>query len=235
MNAPFSRYTLTSESADLASRFKTEVPEFYRKRFNAAPAQLLPVILADQSDGLSFFYWGLFPGLVRNKSVSEKVITRRSEDILSKPLYKKILRTHRCLIPSDGFYLWKPLTKRTMIPYRVQVPSMGLFGMAGIWEESEDVSGQVQHTFSIISVPALGKAAELNDRMPLILGLEFEKKWLDTKSSEGEISALLESPVMPETDHYSVSPAIDDTSRDLPSMILPAPPADQFGNLTLFG
>ena len=235
MNPPFSRYTLTAEAVDIETRFRTAVPDFFRKRFNAAPAQLLPVILADQPQGLSFFYWGLFPALVGNRSVSEKVITRRAEDLLSKTLYRKVLRSHRCLVPADGFYLWKPLTRRTMIPYRVVVPSMGLFGLAGVWEEFEDERGDPQHTFSIVTIPANGKTMELGERMPLILSTEQEKVWVDMHAAEASVRAILETPANISTDHYTVSPAIEESGKDLPSMIHPAPPADQFGNLTLFG
>lgn len=234
MNPPFSQYTITAEPEDLRARFRIDVPEFYKKRYNAAPAQLLPVILAEQPEGLSFFYWGLFPGLNRNKTVSEKVITRRAEDMLIKPLYRKILGSHRCLIPADGFYIWKPLTRKAMVPYRVTFPSMGLVSFSAIWEEFEDDLGVQQHTFSVITVPAQGKSAELYERMPLVLSPASEERWLDLRTSESEIRRILEVTEIPPSDYYSVTPAIEDTSKDSPLMILPAPPADQFGNLTLF-
>jgi hypothetical protein len=34
--------------------------------------------------------------------------------------------------------------------------------------------------------------------------------------------------------NYPVSPMISNTAQDLASMIIPTPPADQHGNLTLF-
>ncbi|MFM7328757.1 MAG: SOS response-associated peptidase, partial [Bacteroidota bacterium] len=156
------------------------------------------------------------------------------EDMLAKPIYRKILRSHRCLIPADGFYIWKPLTRRSMVPYRIILPAIGLVSFAAIWEEFEDDKGAQQHTFSIITIPAQGKAGDLYDRMPLIPSPEHEKKWLDLRATEAEINQILEGSELPQSDYYSVSPAIEDTSKDTPSMILPAPPADQFGNLTLF-
>jgi len=235
MSHPFGQYTLTATPEALGARFKTMVPEWYRQRYNACPAQLLPVVLSEQPGGLSYFYWGLSPERSRNKTVSEKIYCRKAEDLLIKPLYKKVIRTHRCLIPADGFYLWKPLTKKTSVPYRVTIPAFGLFGFAGLWEEFEDEKGEVRHTFTIITVAATGKVSELHERIPLILPPALEEVWLSPSSGEDDIRVILETTTDWEPEVYSVSPAIEDAGLDLPSMILPAPASDQFGNLTLFG
>jgi len=70
--------------------------------------------------------------------------------------------------------------------------------------------------------------------MPAILTREAEKAWLDNSTNETTLLDLLTPYPATAMDHYPVSPAISDPSADLPSMILPTPPADQHGNLTLF-
>lgn len=228
------RYTLTAERQDLISRFAADLGEHYKPRFNAAPAQLLPILTSNAPQGFSWFYWGLAPERSRNKSVSERILNRKVEDLLSKSAHRKSLFKHRCLIPADGFYFWKALGKKTLVPYRVVLSHRAAFGMAGIWEEFENELGETQHTFSLITTAAPSSMAGSLDRIPFLLSEEQERTWLHA-SSETEVEGVLRSFQEFSFEQYSVSPSIEQDSKDLPSMVMPTPPADQFGNLTLFG
>lgn len=228
------RYTLTVERQDIVNRFTADLGEHYRPRFNAAPAQLLPILTSNAPQGFSWFYWGLSPERSRNKSVSERIVNRKVEDILHKPAHRKSLIKHRCLIPADGFYFWKALGRRTLVPYRVVLSNKSLFGIAGVWEEFETEGGETQHTFSMITISAPSSMAGSVERIPFILSEEQEHSWLHCET-DNELEQILRSIQEHSLDQYSVSPAIEQDSKDLPSMVLPTPPADQFGNLTLFG
>lgn len=228
------RYTLTGSRDELIQRFTADMGEHYTPRFNAAPSQLLPVLTSNASKGFSWFYWGLSPERSRNKSVSERILNRKASDILSKPAYRKSLAKHRCLIPADGYYFWKQIGKKTMVPYRAVVTGRPLFGIAGVWEEFETESDETHHTFTMITAPSDAGQAGQPEHMPFILTPDQEEIWLST-SEESELDKILKTLPSLTMEHYSVSPAIEQVSRDLPSMILPTPPADQFGNLTLFG
>lgn len=228
------RYTLTAGQEDVISRFTAELGDHYKPRFNAAPAQLLPVLTSEAPQGFSWFYWGLSPDRSRNKSISERILNRRAEDILSKPAHRKSLVKHRCLIPADGFYFWKQLGKKTLVPYRVVLASRSLFGMAGIWEEFENEMGETQHTFSLITAAAPSSMIGSLERMPFLLNNDQERIWLHS-TSDKEIENVLRSSPEFALEQYSVSPAIEQENKDLPSMVIHTPPADQFGNLTLFG
>lgn len=228
------RYTLTGSREEVSKRFAAELNEHYKPRFNAAPSQLLPVLTSDAPKGFSWFYWGLSPERSRNKSISERILNRKAEDLMNKPAYRKSLKKHRCLIPADGYYFWKALGKKTMVPYRVVLSGRPLFGIAGIWEEFETETGEHHHTFSMITTISSEMTSGQGDRIPLMLSPEQEQIWLHS-NSEAEFELILTSIKDFPLEQYSVSPAIEQDSRDLPSMILPTPPADQFGNLTLFG
>jgi len=228
------RYTLTCSREAISERFTADLSDHYNPRYNAAPSQLLPVLTSDAPKGFSWFYWGLSPERSRNKSISERIINRKAEEIPAKPAYRKSLMNHRCLIPADGYYFWKHLGKKTMVPYRVVLTGRPLFGIAGIWEEFETEAGEIHHTFSMITTAAASVSADQTDRMPLLLTPEEEQLWLHTRS-ETELESILSKAAEFSMEQYSVSPAIEQDTRDVPSMILPTPPADQFGNLTLFG
>lgn len=227
------RYSLTASAAEVAERFSADVPEFYKPRYNAAPTQLLPVITSADPQGLSLFYWGRPPQFARNKSLSERIVNLRQENIMERPVVKKALMKYRCIIPADGFYAWKKLGKKTAIPYRF-TSTEKLFSFAGLWEEFEDEGGAMVHTFAIITMPANDAVNKIADRMPMILDRRLEAIWLSPVSSESTLlNALIPYPSDKLT-LYPVSPRINELNLDVPSLIIPTPPADQHGNLTLF-
>lgn len=228
------RYSITASADELCERFECEMPMLYQPFFNACPTRLLPVITNTHLSGFSVFYWGTSPEWSKNKTLSEKIINVRNEMFQEKPMLRKMLMRARCLIPADGFYCWKKVGKKSMIPYRFVLSKQGVFSMAGIWEEYEDTDGNEFHTFTIITVPANSLVEHVAARMPAVLQPGEEKAWLSPDTNEEQLLALLRPYAATDMNVYSVSPLINDINKDVPSMIRPSPPADQFGNLTLF-
>ena len=228
------RYSITASSSDVSERFSVDVPEFYKAHYNASPTHLLPVITSTTPEGLSLFYWGTAPEWAKNKTVSEKIINLHAEDFSEKPTLKKALRKQRCIIPADGFYGWKKVGKKTNIPYRFVLKASGLFSFPGLWEEFEDTDGNQIQTFTIITSAANNVVNTIQDRMPVILNREAEMRWLDMESAEEKLLKILHSSDARELNFYPVSPRISQQDVDVPSLIVPTPPSDQHGNLTLF-
>ena len=228
------RYSITASSKKVHERFSVDVPDSYVPRFNAAPTQLLPVITSSAPQGISTFYWGTLPAWSKNKTPGEKVINVHAESLFEKPALKRALAKNRCVVPADSFYAWKKVGKKITIPYRFTASSDDLFSFAAIWEEFEDEDGHEVHTFMVITAMANEQVKQVHDRMPVILNRENEKAWLDSKSEESKLLALLTVDSGIALTLYPVSPSINAISNDVPSLIMPVPPTDQFGNLTLF-
>lgn len=229
------RYTLVKPAKEISERFGVEVGKQYQPRYNAAPTQLMPVITADASEGLSWFHWGLVPAWSKDKAVSQKLINARAETIDEKASFRNALKRRRCLVPADGFYEWKSVGKKSRVPYRITLLQEELFAFAGLWEEYEDDEGQMIHTFTIITTEANPALQSLHGRMPVILSKKAEKDWLNLQLEQEELKALLTPYPASKTRLYTVSSQVNNASQDAPSMIAPAPAADQFGNYTLFG
>jgi putative SOS response-associated peptidase YedK len=228
------RYSITATAAQLAERFSIDVPEYYKSRYNAAPMQLLPVITSSSPNGLSLFYWGTSPEWSKNKMPSEKNINTRTESLDDKPAIKRAMMKTRCIIPADGFYAWKKVGKKTSIPYRFVFINREPFSFAGLWEEFEDTDGNEIQTFNIITAPSNALVNAVHDRMPVILTRQSEKIWLNAASEEADLLKCLEGSPSAQMSYYPVSPAIGNMDKDVESLIIPTPPADQHGNLTLF-
>lgn len=226
------RYSLSAEADVVAQRFSVDPTPGYEPVFNGAPTHLLPVMTQESPNGMSFFYWGLPPVWAKDKPLGERLINTPAEQIAEKAALRKKLRGHRCLIPADGFYLWKRIGKKAAVPYRFTLPDKGLFALAGFWEEYEDENNVPHHTFSLITTEGTSAVAGFSTRMPALLAPEAESDWLKSESEELALSLLV--PYPGELVHYSVSTLVNDPSRNDKRVILPAPAADQFGNLTLF-
>lgn len=229
------RYSLSKSKIELEERFKAEMLADFKPRYNIAPTQLVPVITSDAPKGFSFFYWGITPDFGQNKPVAQKLINAKAETVHEKISFKNTFQRRRCLIPTDGFFEWKRLGKKTKIPYRFTLREEEIFSFAGIWEEYETVTGEIQHTFLILTTSPNEVVADVHDRMPLILSRESEKKWLDKYSSETELLNLLKPYPAELMLHYTVSPLVNSVQNDSPGIIRRTSPMDQFGNYTLFG
>lgn len=229
------RYSLSKSKIDLEERFQAKMLADFKPRFNIAPTQLVPVITSDSPKGFSFFYWGITPDFGQNKPVAQKLINAKAETVHEKISFKSSFQKRRCLIPADGFFEWKKLGKKTKIPHRFTLREEELFSFAGIWEEYESMSGEIKHTFLILTTPPNELVEEVHDRMPVILTRENEKKWLDKYTGEKELQTMLQTFPAELMLSYPVSPLVNSVQNDSPGIIRRTSPMDQFGNYTLFG
>ena len=229
------RYTLVKPAKEVSERFGVEVGKPYQPRYNAAPTQLMPVITSDSPEGLSWFHWGLVPAWSKDKAVSLKLINARAETLEEKASFRNALKRRRCLVPADGFYEWKPVGKKSKVPYRITLLQEELFAFAGLWEEYEDEEGNMVHTFTIVTTDANASLQSLHGRMPVILTKQAEKEWLNPELEVEQLKELLQPYPANKTRFYTVSSQVNNATLDAPSLIQPAPAADQFGNYTLFG
>lgn len=228
------RYSLTASASALAERFSVEVPEHYKPRYNAAPVQLLPAITSSGRQGISWFYWGRPPHFARNKNLGEKIINLSVDTLKEKPMLQKTLLQHRCIVPADGFYGWKKVGKKLSIPHRFTATDQKLFSFAGLWEEFEDEDDSMVHAFTLITTQSNSYIHSVTERMPVILTKTMEDDWLDTKTTDRNLLALLQAYPAVKMSMYTVSPRINNPAIDHASLIIPAPASDQHGNLTLF-
>lgn len=227
------RYSIAATASDLSVAMGVDPYGFDRPVFNAFPASLLPVVIQN-SKGFSHFFWGLTPQWAKNKSIGEKLINVRVENILERASTRKALMRARCAVPADGFYVWKRLSKKSMVPYRVLLKSKSAFAMAGLWEEYENESDERFYTFKIITCAPNATVFPLHDRMPAILNAGQQAAWLHPDSTEQQLLDALRPFPSEDMDSYAVSPRIQKNQPYDSTLINPEHPTDQHGNLTLF-
>ncbi len=228
------RYTIHSNAEELSSRFDIEIDDYYLPSYNAAPTQKLPIIVNKAKNGISYLHWGTNTQWSNNKSISKKLVSAPVGDLLTKTILKSALQNKRCIIPVTGFYLWKQVSKKSKRPYYFKIDSLDIFGIAGIWEEFEDLDGNTNHTFKIITIKNELKEDGFGDELPLILNEASEKLWLSDAFSPNDTSEILSLKLETTFNYYIVSPHISDIKINNSNLILAQPPVDQLGNFTLF-
>lgn len=229
------RYTIYSVSEEISKRFGIQDEESLEAEYNAAPTKKLPVIVNIAKEGLSFVYWGTIEKWSNKKSISSKLINAPIDELLKKATLKAALQSRRCIIPANGFYLWKTVGKKSKRPYYFKLNDNALFGMAGLWEEYDDLDGKMLHTFKIITTENKLGITEFGEEMPAILSKEDEQNWLKAGLLQDELIDMIKPlDSISNISLHPVSPFINNIDYNFPEMINIQPSIDQKGNYTLF-
>ena len=160
------RYVL-QQPERLKKRFNASNSVDVRPNYNAAPGQLMPVIVKNSPNRIALMKWGLVPSWAKDPKIGYKMINARSEGIQDKPSFRHAIKAQRCIVPSSGYYEWKKEGK-DKVPYLFRLISEDIFGFAGLYEHWHGDHGNELETFTIITTSPNELAAIVHDRMPVI-------------------------------------------------------------------
>jgi len=156
-----------------------------------APTEPIAVVIAREfSHGAKrrfrLMRWGFLPGFVKDPASFPLLINARAESLLEKPSFRAAFRRRRCLIPADGYYVW-----RDKQAFLVRAADDGPLAFAGLYETYLDASGGEIDTACIVTTGANAALAPLNDRMPVIVPHRAIESWLDHEAPLDAAAALL--------------------------------------------
>jgi putative SOS response-associated peptidase YedK len=151
-----------------------EIPDNY----NVSPGNHMPVIVrGSQSHALEFMIWGLIPSWSKTPDSALKLINARREGLLEKPIWKRLVKSKRCIVPARGFYEWRTENGKK-IPYYITPKQGSVFSFAGLWDEWHDEHGTLLMTYSIITTTPNKEMSKIHKRMPAILSKKQLDVWL---------------------------------------------------------
>lgn len=243
------RYGVRVNFKTLAKLLRAEpvTDEEWGPDFNVAPTDLAPVILppaaseagatgtADASAAgaplrLDLFRWGLVPFWAKSPREGAKMINARGETLKSKPAFREALAERRLLVPASGWFEWTEAAPdaadKKPDPHWIHPPEVAaepeqlvLFG--GLWAKWKDqATGQTLRSFSIVTTEAADSTRVLHERMPLVLGPEAQRAWLDPTTPPDVIQGLL-VPYPGPLRHRRVAKAVNNVRADGPELIEP--------------
>ncbi|MER3485794.1 MAG: hypothetical protein C4345_07375, partial [Chloroflexota bacterium] len=123
--------------------------------------------------------------------------------------------------PANGFYEWQQRNGRKQ-PFYVTLKDGSLFAMAGLYDEFVAPSGEPVASYTIITTAPNRLVATLHDRMPAILLPSDEDEWLSPEVTDRhQVERLLQPFPAELMVMWPVSPAVNNTRHDDPSLIEP--------------
>ncbi len=218
------RYVVVSKVEVIEKRFNVTVPELplnVLPSFNIGPGSLAPVITNDQPTKVQFFQFGLTPFWAKKKMY---LFNARAEGdgnkendpnytggkgIISKPSFKRAIRSQRCLVIADAF-IEGSTNEGLDKPYVVYLRNQKRpFAFAGIWEKWADPeSGEITNSFAIITTVSNSLLQMIpHHRSPVILSQSHERRWLKAEHLN-EITGMLEPFPSEEMNAYPIDKRI---------------------------
>jgi putative SOS response-associated peptidase YedK len=220
------RYAITLPPEAVRAYFAyVETPNF-PPRFNIAPTQPIPIVVAEPHSGgakrhFQLVRWGFLPGFVKDPKAFPLLINARAETLAEKPSYRAALKRRRCLVIADGFYEWRKVSHAggrgaaARRPYLIRRVSGEPMAFAGLYETWSDPSGGEIDTACIVTTTANTLLGRLHDRMPAIVEPRDASAWLDVDRVDAAKGLALVKP-SPESalELVEVGPSVNRAAND---------------------
>lgn len=231
------RYSISVPPQAIQKLFELEDVPDMPARYNVAPSQDVPVVReGPKGRELVFLRWGLIPFWSKDPKQGPTPINARADTAPEKPAFRGAFKSHRCLLPADGFFEWKPASgggKKQPVYFRMADDSP--FAFAGLWDRWEGPDGQVIQSCTLLTTEPNELVATVHDRMPVILPADAYGLWLDpTVKDPHAVQPLLRPYPAEAMKAYAVSTRVNSPRDDDPSLIEPAEPPAAPAQLKLF-
>jgi putative SOS response-associated peptidase YedK len=208
------RYTDDAEFSDIRVRFEIAKEQLFRvwqPSYNICPTHAPGFEqLFVRSDGKArsahLGRWWMIPGFWRKPLQSLPAsFNARADEMGSKPFWREPFRHSRCLVPATG---WREFTGPAghKQPHHFHLGRQ-LFAFAGLSTTWSSADGQQVESFAIVTTAPTVQAAEVHDRMPLVLSPDLERDWLDPMLDPNQVlAAACERAQSLEFDLYPSNP-----------------------------
>jgi putative SOS response-associated peptidase YedK len=194
----------------------------FKPRYNVAPTQRVPIIRLEEGALVgSDAKWGLVPVWAKDPAIGNKLINARGETVAEKPSFRSAFKSRRCLVPADGFYEWEKVGKGKQ-PWRFVRKDRKPFLFAGLWERwRPDQAADWLVSFTIITTTPNHVAEAVHERMPVILGEDTARTWIDPKADREQLQELIAPCPDDWLERYPIGSAVSSPANDRKEIIQP--------------
>lgn len=231
------RYVLIQKVEVIEKRFNVEAPEDfgYKPSYNIAPGSYAPVITNENQRQLQLFRFGMTPFWSKKPLL---LINARAEGdhnpeddpdysgakgIITKPSFRKPIRSQRCLVIADCFIEGTTREKLSK-PFAVYLmEGERPFAFAGIWDTWADPeTGEIIRSFAIITTVANELLRKIpHHRSPVILPRSLEQHWLNNDIPLSDVTGMLRPYPAEMMNAYPIDPAIKNPRANGPNLLKP--------------
>jgi putative SOS response-associated peptidase YedK len=231
------RYVLVQKVELIEKRFNVKAPEGfdYQPSYNIVPGSYAPVITNENPRQLELFRFGLTPFWSKKPLL---LINARAEGdhnpednpdysgakgIITKPSFRKPIRSQRCLVIADCFI--EGTTKEKLSkPYVVYLKEGGRpFAFAGIWDMwANPETGEIISSFAIVTTVANELLQRIpHHRSPVILPRSLEQHWINNEIPLSDVTGMLRPYPADLMNAYPIDPAIKNPRANGPHLLKP--------------
>jgi len=221
----FDQHTLPYRYAGYVDALLRPAPEEAPPRYNVAP-QSRAWIARTTREGereLTPLLWGLVSYWDDDPRTAVKPINARAEGATKRPMFRKLMEIHRCVVPVDGFYEWRK-TPAGKLPYYIRLARDEPLLLAGLWDRWKRGDAPAIESFAILTTPANPSIAALHDRMPAIIERGDLDTWLDRQTKDtAALQSLLKPCPMERLRGFPVSRRVNSADNEGADLIEPVP------------
>ena len=232
------RFALITPPVRLARYFQAVLDDVVEPErapsYNVAPTDPVVGITArtapetgEISRLLRGYRWGLIPSWAKDASSGSRLFNARSESVATKASFRTAFKSHRILIPADGFYEWRTVKAGSKQPHfftRADGQPMAFAGLSEWWRDRRTPDAAPIRSCTIITSSAGSDMDGIHDRMPVILDPSTFDIWLDpTNDDVAELRSLLRAPPAGTVLHHPVGQQVGNVRNNDPSLVEPVP------------
>lgn len=201
------RYVTVTKIKAIEKRFQVECKDSspFQMNTNVSHGEYAPVITNEKPDELQFFQFGFTPFWAKKQfyvvnargegdfNKEDEMAYSGAQGIIHKPMFRKAIRSQRCLVVADAF-LEGPKKEKLSKPYLVYLQNgKRPFAFAGIWDKwVNESTGEVINSFAVITTVANELMQRIgHHRSPVILPRTYEQAWLSNDLPLSEVTSML--------------------------------------------
>jgi putative SOS response-associated peptidase YedK len=198
------------------------VSNFTHPRYNISPGTKLVCIRREMGElKVGELYWGFSPAWAQGSLNHEEHANARIETVLEKITFRDAVKSHRCLVPIDGYYEWKTVGK-LKIPYYFKLSNGDPMILAGIWSSQFTTTGESKKSLCLLTTKPNREASEIHSRMPVILSSENQKIWISGQPLNlNALESIGATPTAGLLNVHRVSSEVNRVTTDKPELIKP--------------
>ena len=192
--------------------------------FNVAPTTLITAATCrDERASLELMRWGF---TMRGRNVIDDsraasrthtpVINARIETVTEKPMFRRLIDQHRCVVPMSGFYEWKRDGNRKT-PFYISRHDGQTMWVAGLWRHE---SFDDQEHVALLTMESDVNIAHIHNRVPVQLSLNDAVEWMTTHEPTDALIHMATHENSPQLRTWTVSTAVNSIRNNSPSLIV---------------
>ena len=196
-----SRY-LTPSQADIRCYWQltdAQIRHPLAQPLKASPAATVPIFRLSENGTHEQVAarWGLIPVWWKEEKPPKNAFNAPSEEAATKPIWRIPASKSRCLVPAIGWYEWKEverfnpttgeITKAEQC-YFIRLLDRQPFAFAGLMSRRSVEGDQPEFTCTILTRDAVGPAAQIHPRMPIVLPKNAHAAWFYRELTDAAVA-----------------------------------------------